>query len=99
MHDPANADGEVIQLREIHRLIDVAVCTAYGWNDLLDSGLGHGFHEMRQGMRYTVGPVVRQEILDRLLELNHERHAAERASGIGGKRRSGDKATQGELFG
>jgi len=99
VHDPANADGEVIQLREIHRLIDVAVCTAYGWNDLLDSGLGHGFHEMRQGMRYTVGPVVRQEILDRLLELNHERYAAEQRSGAGGKRKTAERPQQPELFG
>jgi hypothetical protein len=48
--------------------------------------LDHGFHDTCQGARYTIGPVVRQEILDRLLELNHERYAAEVAAGLHDKR-------------
>jgi hypothetical protein len=71
-------------LRENHVRLDYAVAAAYGWNDL---DLDHDFHETPQGIRYTLGPVVRVEILDRLLELNHEHHAAESAGGRRGGRR------------
>lgn len=86
VHDPKCADADIAQLRSIHRSIDGAVVQAYGWDDLLAAGLEHGFHETRQGIRYTVGPVVRQEILDRLLDLNHERYAAEVKAGLHDKR-------------
>jgi hypothetical protein len=79
VHSPQCTDDDVIELRRIHVAIDEAVAWAYGWEDL---DLDHGFHETRQGTRYTVGPVARQEILDRLLELNHERYAAEQAAGV-----------------
>jgi hypothetical protein len=96
VHDPACADDDIVELRSIHRAIDEAVVGAYGWEDLLDAGLDHEFHDTRQGVRYTVGPVVRQEILDRLLELNHERYAEEVAAGLHkGKSASSE---QGELF-
>ncbi len=99
VHDPACLDADIAGLRGIHRGIDVAVCRAYGWDDLLAGGLDHGFHDTRQGVRYSVGPVVRQEILDRLLELNHERYAAEQRSGAGGKRKTAKRPEQPELFG
>jgi hypothetical protein len=83
VHDPTCTDADIGELRRIHVAIDHAVMRAYGWDDL---ALDHGFHETRQGVRYTVGPVVRQEILDRLLELNHERYAAEVAAGLHDKK-------------
>ena len=90
VHDQRCTDPDIIELREVHRAIDEAVVRAYGWDDLLAAGLDHGFHDTRQGPRYTIGPVVRQGILDRLLELNHERYAAEVKAGLhykrGGKR-------------
>jgi hypothetical protein len=79
-HDEACTDADIVELREIHRNIDYAVAHAYGWDDLVTQGLDHGHHDTRQGPRYTVGPIVRQEILDRLLELNHTRYAAEQAA-------------------
>jgi hypothetical protein len=82
VHDQSCADTDIGELREIHRAIDEAVVRAYGWDDLLSTGLDHGFHQTRQGPRYTIGSVVRQEILDRLLELNHERYAAEVEAGL-----------------
>ena len=82
VHNWNCTDEDIAELREIHRAIDVAVVRAYGWDDLLAAGLDHGFHDTRQGPRYTIGPVVRQEILDRLLELNHERYAAEVKAGL-----------------
>jgi len=79
VHDQRCKDSDIAGLRELHQQIDHVVAQAYGWHEL---DLDHGFHETRQGMRYTIGPETRQEILDRLLELNHERYAAEVAAGL-----------------
>ncbi|MFJ2826409.1 Eco57I restriction-modification methylase domain-containing protein [Streptomyces sp. NPDC087263] len=84
VHDKRCTDTDVTELRAIHRAIDEEVARAYGWHDLLDQlgGLNHGFHDTRQGPRYTVGSVVRQEILDRLLEENQRRYQAEANAGL-----------------
>jgi hypothetical protein len=86
VHNRGCTDANIAELREIHRAIDESVVRAYEWDDLLAAGLDHGFHDTRQGPRYTIGPVVRLEILDRLLELNHERYAAEVKAGLHDKR-------------
>ena len=57
---------------------------AYGWSDL---ELDHGFHDTPQGMRFTLGPAP-DEVLDRLLELNHARYAEEVAAGLHDKKKS-----------
>ena len=36
-------------------------------------------HETKQGLRYTISEAARREVLDRLLALNHQRHAEEEA--------------------
>ncbi|MFB6511687.1 Eco57I restriction-modification methylase domain-containing protein [Streptomyces virginiae] len=94
VHDQACMAVDIAELREIHRAIDEEVARAYGWDDLLSQpgGLNHGFHDTRQGPRYTVGPVVRQEILDRLLEENQRRYAAEVAAGLHDKKSAKKKA-------
>ncbi|MFD7261387.1 Eco57I restriction-modification methylase domain-containing protein [Streptomyces sp. NPDC059874] len=94
VHDESCMDGDIVALRQIHRAIDEEVARAYGWGDLLAQagGLDHGFHDTRQGPRYTVGPVVRQEILDRLLEENQRRYAAEVAAGLHDKKGAKKKA-------
>jgi hypothetical protein len=97
IHDPKCADSDIAELRDIHRAVDEAVVRAYGWTDLLDSGLDHGFHDTRQGTRYTVGPVVRQEILDSLLELNHTRYAAEVKAGLHKPRTKRSTADKGDV--
>jgi hypothetical protein len=96
VHDPGCKVADIAELRAIHTAIDEAVVRAYGWDDLLDAGLDHGFHQTRQGVRYTVGPTVRQEILDRLLELNHERYEAEVAAGLHDKKRKQTRASDQE---
>jgi len=88
VHGQACQDADIGELREIHRLIDEAVIRAYGWDDLIDAGLGHGFYDTRQGPRYTIAPAIKQEILDRLLELNHARYAEEVAAGLHDKKKS-----------
>jgi len=62
-----------------------------------------------QGDRFTISEAARREVLDRLLELNHQRYAEEVAQGLHDKGKKRSKATekkskittnpkQGELF-
>jgi hypothetical protein len=74
VHDREQQADDIVHLRELHIALDLAVRDAYGWRDL---DLGHGFHDTKLGTRFTFAPVPRQEVLDRLLELNHERYAEE----------------------
>ncbi len=82
VHDPDEHADDIARLRELHVQLDHAVRDAYGWSDL---DLGHGFHETKFGTRFTFAPAPRQEVLDRLLELNHERYAEEVRQGLHGK--------------
>jgi hypothetical protein len=84
VHDPAVTDEDVRRLREIHTEIDYVTAQAYGWEDL---DLGHGFHDTRQGRRFTIAPEVQVEVLDRLLEFNHERYAEEIRQGLHAKKK------------
>jgi hypothetical protein len=85
VHDPACTDTDIAELRAIHTAIDEATVRAYGWDDMLDQ-LDHGFHPVGRETRYTIGPAAQREILDRLLELNHERYAEEVAAGLHDKK-------------
>jgi hypothetical protein len=78
-HDPEEPADDIALLRRLHTEMDAAVAAAYGWHDL---DLGHGFHETKQGTRYTISEAARREVLDRLLALNHERYAEEVAAGL-----------------
>ncbi|MGI8715519.1 MAG: hypothetical protein ACR2NR_20540 [Solirubrobacteraceae bacterium] len=71
---PTPSTPDVARLRQILVELDEAVMTAYGWDDV---PLEHGFHTYRQMRRWTVSPPARVEILDRLLEENHRRAAAQ----------------------
>ena len=83
VHNPDDNDSEIVRLRELHIELDHAVRDAYGWSDL---ELDHHHWETPQGMRFTVGPAAKDELLDRLLELNQERYAAEVAAGLHDKK-------------
>lgn len=74
------------KLRIIHVEMDQAVAAAYGWTDL---DLGHGFHETKQGLRFTISEPARREVLQRLLKLNHERYADEVKQGLHDKKKGG----------
>ena len=94
VNDPgleAGVDPDVDRMRDIHVELDAAVAAAYGWDGLY---LTHGFHNYRQMTRWTVAPVTRVEILDRLLEENHRRAAAE-APGRSAPGGSGSRRTRG----
>ncbi len=90
-HKPDETSEDIQTLRNLHVEMDQAVARAYGWNDL---DLGHGFHETKQGIRFTVSEPARREILDRLLQLNHERYAEEVKQGLHEKKgKKGKKAS------
>lgn len=92
-HDRGEQRAEIVRLRELHKEMDQAVAAAYGWSDL---DLGHGFHATKQGERYTLSESARREVLDRLLALNHQRHAEELAAGLHekkSKKAAGKRAT------
>lgn len=72
----------ILDLRRLHRELDLAIRDAYGWSDL---DLGHDFIEVEtlpenDRVRYTISPTARKEILKRLLAENHKRAAAEAAA-------------------
>jgi hypothetical protein len=91
-HNPDETAADIAHLRELHVEMDHAVAAAYGWTDL---DLGHGFHETKQGLRFTISEPARREVLGRLLRLNHERYAEEVAQGLHEKGKAGRKATRG----
>jgi hypothetical protein len=86
VHDPDERAEDIVELRRLHVELDHAVAVAYGWHDL---PMDHDFQETRQGVRYTFGPATRTELLDQLLELNHQRATAEAAAGLTRQRRAG----------
>jgi hypothetical protein len=79
VHTEGDSSTGIVALRGFHRALDLAVRDSYGWSDL---DLGHGFHETSQGVRFTISPAMRTEVLDRLLELNHQRYAEESKRGL-----------------
>jgi hypothetical protein len=90
-------DADVARLREIHVELDEAVIDAYGWSDL---SVVHGFHTFGQMERWTLEGAVSGEVLDRLLEANRKRAAAENPPQAkrAGKSAAADKGQFG-LFG
>ena len=76
-HSPHEVSHDIAALRALHVEMDYAVATAYHWTGL---DLGHGFHQTKQGIRYTISEAARRTVLDRLLALNHERNAAEQSA-------------------
>lgn len=84
-HDPKETAADIAELRRLHVEMDQAVAAAYGWEN---QPLEHGFHATKQGTRYTISETARREVLDRLLELNHQRYAEEVADGLHEKKAS-----------
>jgi hypothetical protein len=74
LHDRTCEDEDIRTLRSIKADIDRATLHVYGWGDLVPR---HGFNRLAEGERFTMQDELRAEILDRLLALNHARHAAE----------------------
>jgi hypothetical protein len=98
-HDPDETASDICRLRDLHIEMGHAVAAAYGWDDL---DLGHGFHQTKQGLRFTISEQARREVLGRLLALNHARYEEERLLGLHEKKgkataRKGKRMTAGEM--
>lgn len=89
LHEAEVTAAEIVGLRSLQIELDQVVTGAYGWTDI---DLRHDFHETKQGVRFTICPAARREVLDRLLELNHQRYAEEVAQGLHEKRSPKGKA-------
>lgn len=79
-HDSKNTDKSILEIRDLHKKVDAAVISAYGWDDL---DLEHGFHSVdylpeNDRVRYTISEKARNEVLDRLTLLNKQRFNEER---------------------
>jgi hypothetical protein len=72
--------------------MDQAVAAAYGWSEL---DLDHGFHATKQGERYTISEPARRTVLEKLLELNHQRYDEEVKAGLHDKKKSGGQGCRG----
>jgi hypothetical protein len=91
-HTPAEHSDDIATLRDLHVEMDQAVAAAYGWTDL---DLGYGFHQTKQGVRYTISEAARREVLGRLLALNHARYAEEVRQGLHDKGAKGKGSAKG----
>lgn len=78
-HAPGDSPEGIQDLRNLQVEMDHAVTAAYDWDDL---NLEHGFHETKQGLRFTISEMARSKVLQRLLILNHERHEEEAKQGL-----------------
>jgi len=93
-HDPDETAEAIQKLRQLHVEMDKAVAGVYGWTGL---DLGHGFHETKQGVRFTISGPARREVLARLLKLNHERYAEEVAQGLHEKKGRAKETAKGTV--
>jgi hypothetical protein len=96
--DAERAYHGLIELRRLHRELDVSIRDAYGWQDL---DLGHDFHEVealaeKDRVRYTISRAAHKEVLRRLLALNLARAEADAVATPTKPKRGKTKATGGE---
>lgn len=91
-HNRGEQSADIARLRALHVEMDQAVAAAYGWSDL---DLGHGFHATKQGVRYTLSEPARRTVLDRLLQLNHQRYEEEVKAGLHDKKAKGKRQKAG----
>ncbi len=95
-HDSNEKSEDIVRLRALHVEMDKTVVVAYGWSDL---DLSHGFHETKQGLRYTISESARRTVLDRLLTLNHQRHEEEVKQGAHEKTKKKSKGKEAKIEG
>lgn len=89
--DPMCEHSGVLEFRACITQLDRTVVEAYGWQDL---DLAHDFYGEGRDCRFTISVAARNEILRRLLRLNHERYAAEVAAGLHDKGNGKPKASK-----
>ncbi len=70
LYEPEDASSTISKLRVLYIKMDQAVAADY---DRTDFTFDLGFHEPKQGTRFTISEQARREVLQRLFKLNHER--------------------------
>ncbi len=78
-HDSECTAPDIVAFRELHAVMDRATLACYKWTDI---ELEHDFYNTDRGTRFTISEAARREILDRLLQFNHELYAEEVAQGL-----------------
>ena len=86
-HNRAERSPGILRLRELHAEMDRAVLSAYGWDDLADRAEPIFLDESNEDDHTYQGRLFwpadfRDEVLARLLALNADRAAQERAAGL-----------------
>jgi hypothetical protein len=86
-HASGESASDITRLRTLHGEMDVAVLRAYGWNDLADRAVPEFIEQdadegKTPKTRLDWPAAFKDEVLARLLALNAERAAAERAAGV-----------------
>lgn len=86
-HDRAEKSADIQRLRDLHAEIDRSVLAAYGWDDLAAGAEAQWLDDTNEPEHAYQGRLFwpsafRDEVLRRLLALNAERAAAERAAGL-----------------
>ncbi|MCB1134509.1 MAG: hypothetical protein KDN05_25580, partial [Verrucomicrobiae bacterium] len=106
-HDPNELDPAIVKLRELHDAMDRAVLAAYGWTDLdprceflldYEDDDDDGASRKKKPWRYRWPDALQEEVLARLLDLNHQRAEEERLAGQrggkGSKRKKAKRKTK-----
>lgn len=89
-HDPNENSAIITELRKLHEVLDSEVLNAYGWNDLelkYDFILDYEEEDddtanKKKPFRYKFTPELHDELLARLMKLNHERYEEEVRLGL-----------------
>src|SRR5271163_3027234 len=86
-HARGETAPDIVRLRELHAEMDAAVLRAYGWDDLADRAAPEFIEQdadegKTPKTRLDWPAQFKDEVLARLLALNTERAAAERAAGL-----------------
>ena len=86
-HDREETSPDIERLRELHAAMDRAVLESYGWHDLAAAAEPRFIEQeadegKKTKTRLDWPPEFKDEVLARLLALNAERAAEERAAGL-----------------
>jgi len=92
-NDPEEKEESIHSLRDLQIKMDAETSYVYGWTDLQ---LNHDFYVVsstlnKEGkrvdeIRFTISPEAKEEVLERMLELNHQRYEKEVKQGLHDKK-------------
>ena len=74
VYNENNNQEHIRLIRDAISVLDDAVMKSYGWEDI---ELNHGFYEWNGRVRFTISESTRDEIIRRLIKLNHKRYEEE----------------------